>query len=217
MDKKFERQAVFMIEDVETLKVITDPLRLEILELLSQEPHTVKYVADRLGLSSSRLYYHFNLLESKNMISVVDTKTVNNIIEKYYWNTADDFEINNEILTFSNEVEVEDLHRLLAATLDATKEDFMRSLQAKRIHEKDHDQDENENPKEMIAFRLKRRVKEEVYWEYVKELKALVDEFQDLPEVEDSDPDAIVFNVAYFLYPSYYYEEENDDGQTNQK
>lgn len=222
MANKYERQAVYMIEDVETLKVITDPLRLEILELLSLEPHTVKYVADSLGLSSSRLYYHFNLLESKKMISVVDTKTVNNMIEKYYWNAADDYEINNEILTFSNEVDMEDLNRLVAATLDATRDDFIRSLQAKHSHgfkdDKQDDQDDETNSsKEMIAFRVKKRVKEEVYWEYIKKLKALIAEFQALPEVEASDPDAIVFNVAYFLYPSYYFENEENDGQTNQK
>ena len=218
MNKKVERQAIFMIEDVETLKVITDPLRLEILELLSQEPHTVKYVADSLGLTSSRLYYHFNLLESKNMISVVDTKTVNNIIEKYYWNTADDYEINNDILTFSNDLDVENLHQMLAATLDATKADFMRSLQALYMIEKNGDQEsEKKESKEMIAFRLKKRVKEEVYRDYIKRLKGLVEEFQALPEAEPSEPDAVMLNVAYFLYPSYYFENEENDGQTNQK
>lgn len=205
MTEKYTRQPIFMIEDLETLKVITDPLRLEILELLSLEPHTIKHIADRLGLSSSRLYYHFNLMESKGLISVVDTRTVNNIIEKYYWNTADDYEINNEILTFSSEVDSEDLTRLVGATLDATRNDFIRSLQAKQIN---RNKDEKKDSKEMVAFRVKKRVKEAVYWDYIKKLKVLMEEFQALPEVEASDPDAIVFNVAYFLYPSYYFEEE---------
>ncbi len=210
MTQKFERPPVFMIENVETLKVIIDPLRLQILDLLSLEPHTVKYVADRLGLSSSRLYYHFNLLESKGLISVVATKTINNIIEKYYWNTADDFEINSEILTFSSAVDAEDLTRLVGATLDATRDDFMRSLQARRGS---LDKGAKENPKETIAYRVKKRVKDETYREYIKKMKALLEEFQTLPEEEAANPEANVFTVAVFLYPSFYYEDETSNDQ----
>jgi DNA-binding transcriptional ArsR family regulator len=210
MTQKFDRSPVFMIEDVETLKVITDPLRLQILELLSLEPHTVKYVADRLGLSSSRLYYHFNLMESKGLISVVDTKTINNIIEKYYWNTADDFEINSEILTFSSEVGAEDLTRLVGATLDATRDDFMRSLQAKRSG---LGQKEEEDGRQAIAYRVKKRVKDETYQAYMQKMKALLEEFQSLPEEEATNPESTVLTVAMFLYPSFYYEDETPDDQ----
>jgi DNA-binding transcriptional ArsR family regulator len=210
MVEKYTRQPLFRIEDIETLKVITDPLRLQILELLSLEPRTVKYVADSLGLSSSRLYYHFNLMESKGLISVVDTRTVNNIIEKYYWNTADDYEINNEILTFSSEVDSEDLTRLVGATLEATRDDFMRSLHAKRSG---LGKSEEEESKEAIVYRVKKRVKEEAYQAYMQKMKALLEEFQSLPEEEVTEPDATVLTIAMFLYPSIYYEDERPNEQ----
>ena len=54
MDEQMEHQPLFVIKDLETLKVITDPLRFQILEILGEEPQTVKSVADKLGMTSNR-------------------------------------------------------------------------------------------------------------------------------------------------------------------
>ncbi len=212
MDMEFERQPIFMINDLETLKVLTDPLRIQILEILEPEPQTVKYVADSLGLSSSRLYYHFNLLESMGLIAVAFTKTVNNMIENYYWVTAEEIEINKDIMNYSSEMGAEDISRVVSATLDATRDDFVRSLQARRFN---LDHGAKPNPKKVVASRIKKRINDEAFEAYQKKMKELIDEFQALPEMDPSEPDANVYTVAYFLYPSYYYEQkdENEDGK----
>jgi DNA-binding transcriptional ArsR family regulator len=214
MEMEFEREPIFMINDLETLKVFTDPLRIQILELLEPEPQTVKFVADALGLSSSRLYYHFNLLESTGLIAVAFTRTVNNIIEKYYWVKAEEIEINKEIMNYSSEMGPEDISRLVSATLDATRDDFVRSLQARRFN---LNHGAKPNPKKVVSFRVKKRISDEAFEAYQEKMKELIEEFQDLPELEPSDPDANVYTVAYFLYPSYYYEQkdENEDGKQN--
>jgi predicted transcriptional regulator len=212
MEIEFERLPIFMVNDLETLKVLTDPLRIQILELLDPAPQTVKYVAESLGLASSRLYYHFNLLESTGLIAVAWTKTINNMIEKYYWVTAEDIEINKDIMNFSSEVGAEDISRLVSATLDATRDDFVRSLQARRFN---LDHGAKPNPKQVIAYRLKKRIKDKDFQAYQQKMKDLIEEFQELPEKDPSDQDANVFTVAYFLYPSYYFEQpgENEDGK----
>ncbi len=212
MDMEFERQPIFMINDLETLKVLTDPLRIQILEILEPEPQTVKYVADSLGLSSSRLYYHFNLLESMGLIAVAFTKTVNNMIENYYWVTAEEIEINKDIMNYSSEMGAEDISRVVSATLDATRDDFVRSLQARRFN---LDHGAKPNPKKVVASRIKKRINDEAFEAYQKKMKELIDEFQALPEMDPSESDANVYTVAYFLYPSYYYEQkdENEDGK----
>lgn len=210
METEFERIPIFMINDLETLKVFTDPLRIQILEILEPAPQTVKFVAESLGLSSSRLYYHFNLLESTGLIAVAWTRTVNNIIEKFYWVTAEEIEINRDIMNFSSDEGAEDIGRVVSATLDATRDDFVRSLQARRFN---LDHGAEPNPKEAIAFRVKKRIKDKTFQEYQLKVKELIQEFQALPEEDSSDPDANVFSVAYFLYPSFYYENasENED------
>ena len=212
MEMAFERVPIFMINDLVTLKVFTDPLRIQILELLEPAPQTVKYVAEALGLTSSRLYYHFNLLESTGLIAVAWTQTVNNMIEKYYWVTAEEIEINKEIMNFSSEVGAEDISRVVSATLDATRDDFIRSLQARRFN---LDHGAKPNPKQVIAFRVKKRISDKAFLDYQEKMKELIADFQALPEVDPMEPDANVHTVAYFLYPSYYYEQtgENEDGK----
>jgi DNA-binding transcriptional ArsR family regulator len=67
------------ITDPETLKVIADSLRLQILRQLKQ-PKTVKEVGLSLEISPTKLYYHFSQLEKHELIRVVDTRLVSGIV-----------------------------------------------------------------------------------------------------------------------------------------
>src|SRR3954452_11214244 len=54
-----------LISDVETLKAISDPLRLKILEVMDAqfgEPWSVKELASALDVPQTRLYHHVELL-----------------------------------------------------------------------------------------------------------------------------------------------------------
>lgn len=59
----FKPTPEMIITDLETLKVLADPLRLSIIEYLSR-PGTVKKIAEKLDKPPTKLYYHFNLLEN---------------------------------------------------------------------------------------------------------------------------------------------------------
>ncbi len=77
------------ISDLETLKVISDPLRVQILELIGMKCDagrltTVKQLAESLDLPPTKLYYHINLLEKHDLIRVAETQVVSGIIEKHY-------------------------------------------------------------------------------------------------------------------------------------
>jgi DNA-binding transcriptional ArsR family regulator len=215
MEDKYERPSVFLIDDLETLKVMTDPLRIQILELLDPAPQTVNYVAEKLGLASSRLYYHFNLLESIGLIEVAKTRTVNNIIEKYYWVTADDIEIDKNLMLYSSEDGSENIGRVVSATLDATRDDVLRTLQARRYN-LDHGAEKKD--KSMVAIRLKKRLDEATYNEFFSRFQKLIKEFESLEDVERDDTDMSVLSMTCLLYPSYYYEEEsqNKENQNDQ-
>jgi DNA-binding transcriptional ArsR family regulator len=73
-----------VIENLETLKVVADPLRLRILDAFGDKPHTVKQIAKVLSIPPNKLYYHVNMLEEHGLIRVVDTRIVSGIIEKLY-------------------------------------------------------------------------------------------------------------------------------------
>jgi len=210
MDEQFEHQPLFVIKDLETLKVIADPLRIQIIEILGEEPQTVKYVADKLGMTSNRLYYHFNMLESAGLIQVVRTQTINNIIEKYYWTTAKEIMVDQDVINANPGIVAEDITRMIIAALEATKEDIVRSLQALDITSSKED---GEKSNEISVYRVKKRLTKEDYEKIGKRFKELLEEFQNLPEANTSDPDARDYSVAYFLYPSSSYENDEKDDE----
>src|SRR5215204_4411779 len=81
----------FVVSDLETLKVVSDPLRIQLLELLVRGPRTVKQLASEMGTTSTKLYYHMSLLEERGIVRVISTRVVSGIIEKQYAITAYSF------------------------------------------------------------------------------------------------------------------------------
>ena len=79
------------ITDIEKLKVISDPLRISILTTLGTEKKNSKQLAKLLKINRTKIHYHLNILEENNFIEVVDTDSINGIIQKYYLPTAQAF------------------------------------------------------------------------------------------------------------------------------
>ena len=77
------------INSLETIKILSDPIRLEIMKYVGEknkrnELCTVKELAKLMGVSPTKLYYHIKQLEEKELLVVGDTRIVSGIIEKQY-------------------------------------------------------------------------------------------------------------------------------------
>jgi DNA-binding transcriptional ArsR family regulator len=112
------------ITSLETLKVLADPFRIQIIELLGG-PQTVKSVAQQLGVTPTKLYYHINMLEQHGLIRVVSTRVVSGILEKSYQNAAKSFEAGPS-LTAPNAT-LEDALGFITSVLDAGKLEMRRA------------------------------------------------------------------------------------------
>ena len=66
------------------VRALADPLRMRVLECLTEEVLTTKQVADRLRLPPTRLYHHVGVLEKAGLIQLVRTQRKRGTIEKYY-------------------------------------------------------------------------------------------------------------------------------------
>jgi DNA-binding transcriptional ArsR family regulator len=112
------------ITSLETLKILADPFRIQILESLAG-PQTVKTVAQQLGVTPTKLYYHINMLEQHGLIRVVSTRIVSGILEKSYQITANSFEASPS-LTAPNAT-LEDALGFMTSVLDAGKLEMRRA------------------------------------------------------------------------------------------
>jgi DNA-binding transcriptional ArsR family regulator len=205
MEENFDKKT-FVIKDMETLRVIADPLRPQILELLVHDAQTVKQVAEKLGLAPGKLYYHFSLLEKHGLIEVAETRQVANMIEKLYRATASEIDLEPSLLSFSTDQGKESIHTLLTSALDSTREDLQRSLQARA-----YNLERGAKPKPRKAF-VKRglsRIPDEVADEFSERLLALIDEFESLDKPMKTEGEALQsYALTLAFYPSYFYQDE---------
>ena len=208
MIEDFKPAHLHIIKDLETARSIADPLRLQIIEVLLSEPLTVKQIANKLGLAPSKLYYHVNTLEKHDLIQVVDTTIHGNIIEKHYWVTAYDYHVDKELYNF-NVTESEGKENIISmtlSTLDITREDFIRSIEA-RAFNLEHGAEPH--PRNVINFREVARIPEGKIEEFQERLHALHKEFSEMDDSQSVEGHPWALTV--FLYPTFYYEQSDSD------
>jgi DNA-binding transcriptional ArsR family regulator len=205
MEENFGKK-IFVIKDLETLRVIADPLRPQILELLVHDAHTVKQVAEKLGLAPGKLYYHFSLLEKHGLIEVAETRQVANMIEKLYRATASEIDLEPSLLSFSTDQGKESIHTLLTSALDSTREDLQRSLQARAYN---LERGAKPRPRKAFVKRGLSRIPDELADEFSERLLALIDEFESLDDPPRAEGEALQsYALTVAFYPSYFYQEE---------
>ncbi len=175
----FQPMERIVIDDLKTLQIVADPLRSQILELFGEKPLTVKQVANRLGLAPNKLYYHVNLLEEHELLRVVETRTVGNMIERLYRTVADRFEIKADLLSFTTAGEQGEAEQLAVSPLDATREDLLRSMEARRLRRLQGDE---LKPRQAIINRCLSRLSDARAADFQRRLCALVEEFAQADE-----------------------------------
>ncbi len=75
---------VYYLETVEQLRAIADPLRLRIVDALSQRALTATMLGETLGLPANKAHYHARELEKAGLARIVETREKGGILEKYY-------------------------------------------------------------------------------------------------------------------------------------
>ncbi|MDO4719841.1 MAG: helix-turn-helix domain-containing protein [Peptostreptococcaceae bacterium] len=76
------------INDLERLKALADPLRVNLLTALGTTKKNSQQLAKALKINRTKIHYHLNILEEMGFIEVVDTDLINGIMQKYYLPTA---------------------------------------------------------------------------------------------------------------------------------
>lgn len=119
-----------VINDVELLKIMLDPRRMQILRFAQDEPITVKQMAEIMDEKPSRLYYHVKKLEEAGLLELVETKQQGNLIEKYYLANQEkrSYTLGKELSQEHSSLIVQELLRITHQGIDVI-EDGMRKGQ----------------------------------------------------------------------------------------
>jgi DNA-binding transcriptional ArsR family regulator len=179
------------IADVETIKALSDPLRLRILEVMTSRPDetfTVKRLARDLDVGATKLYHHINLLAERELIRPAGTRVVSGIIETSYRIGQLTISLDRSLLGADSP----ELHDVLTTVFESARDDIERGLRSGAI---DPSADAEAHRKLTLAKGIARVPKDRIA-ELQARLKTLFDEFESDPET-DGDPYGLLFS----LYP----------------
>ena len=131
-----EPAEVLVISDLAVLRVLSDSLRLRVLEAFGRTrgvPRSVKEVAREIGQSPTKLYYHVNLMEEHGLLLVAESRLVSGILEKKYLPAAKQFSVDRTLLRTADGDSSESLDvlaRTVETVLRSTADDFKRAAAA---------------------------------------------------------------------------------------
>src|ERR671930_374802 len=63
-------KVVYIVDDVKIAKILVDPMRRAILDLLRQKPMTQAGLANELGLTAASLNHHMKILRSNKLVTI---------------------------------------------------------------------------------------------------------------------------------------------------
>jgi DNA-binding transcriptional ArsR family regulator len=194
---------VFVIRDLETLKAVSDPLRLRLVGLLQGEARTVKQLAKELGVAPTRLYYHINQLEELGLVRVAETNLVGGIIEKQYQAAVARITVDRGLLTPGAGPVDGALETMLSAILDGVREAVRGSVRAGLIDLK------QETPEErgLLLGRKWLRLSPEDAASLYERLIGLLSEYA--ARSSDVNENLLPYEIVVGLYPVTNPPEEN--------
>jgi DNA-binding transcriptional ArsR family regulator len=200
----------FIIRDLETLKVVADSLRMQILDLLREKPLTVKQLAADLDITPTKLYYHINLMEKHGLIRVVDTRLVSGILEKRYQAAARFYRFDHHLLMPTSNTGEAGLDMMLSTVMDDVKADIKKSIREDVIEIERDENADRPNPRNLLISRIVSRLNHEQAVEFYERLDELVKEFAEL-RIKPENAREQVYTMLVALYPSTRAEHHDDE------
>lgn len=189
-----EPETALVVDELEALKILSHPLRLEIMDLMTDEPRTVKQIASALDISPNKLYYHVNVLEKHGFIKLVDVRVVSGILEKHYRVSAYEITVKDGLLKRAEPGGEEGITTLVESVLDRAKQDITAALRVRALS------DQELGRSQMILLTKQVSMTKERALEFSNQLKDLAAEFeQGVEEIEQGGVQK--YTLTTLLYP----------------
>lgn len=183
------------VTDLDTLRLLADPLRLSILGAFSsgsrRRSMSVKEIAEKLDEGQTKLYRHVKKLEEAGLLQVAETRVVSGIIEKRYLPAQKRLLIESDLLT--QQPEPDEYADTMVALMDAARDRLRTEIRAGRVVIKKPD----EGPDTSLQIGS---VKVNMTVERYAKLRAAVTELLDNIGPSDEGPDAVPVYLQALLY-----------------
>lgn len=87
----------YKIKDVAQIRLLADPLKLQLLQAFAEKARTTKDVASDLGESVTKLYRHVDALHDAGLLEIAEEKQKRGTIERTFRAIAERFEADHAL------------------------------------------------------------------------------------------------------------------------
>lgn len=191
----FEPAAQRLISDVETMRALSDPLRLRILEAMlhdSQGPWSAKDLAEALEVPQTRLYHHIEQLVAHDLIRPAERRIVGRVVETRYRIVARSMQLDRSLFSTLSEEGRAGFQTSIAAIFDMTRDELAAAFRLGLI---DSSAEPAAEPRVLVT-RGTFSLTPERAAELRTRLIALLAEFE-----ADASPDGQASSLLIALYP----------------
>lgn len=127
---------ILVLRELDEIKAISHPYRLEILESFAEEQLCAKQLSELLGEPHAKINYHIKALLNAGILELVEEKVKSGIIEKYYLPVAKMIIIDKSIMNVNNENVIQTLNQASISLFEKITEDFYRAAENNEVHTK---------------------------------------------------------------------------------
>ncbi|MEC0244945.1 helix-turn-helix domain-containing protein [Paenibacillus chitinolyticus] len=203
-----KQNGVMVLTNLEQLKSLSDPLRIEILCLLVEEARSGQQLSQQMGESRSKIHYHLQDLEKNGLIRLVEENRKGNMTQKLYRAVAKSYIPSTELLSFHNEYG-ESRRLMTLSTLDRAKSRALAAPESAFLTDS-----EDHRKWHRIASQTEVNIPKEKFKKWVAKYHDLIQELNRMAEEEVSEEEMETFylmTVAFQIDEPYFKGEKEDE------
>lgn len=181
---------VLVLRDLEQIKAISHPYRIEILESFEDSSATAKQIADKMGEPHAKVNYHIKTLLKVGILELIEEKVKLGIVEKYYLPAARTFVIDRNIMNASEKTVLDSINQASLSIFENISKDFYKAVEIA---------DEKEHPKKILHYNDYYLTLDEVI-EFQEKVKAVMQDY--LKDKKDKTrPDTKKYSISSLMIP----------------
>jgi transposase-like protein len=174
---------VFKISDLDQIRLLSDPFKLQLVQAFAEGAKTTKQVAKELGESVTKLYRHVDALQDAGLLVVASEQKKRGTVERTFRAVAERFEADHALFADDGDGQGTDAARDM---LRAAEDEIVQAIA-------------NADPsdeQEAIMMRVRFKASPERIAELGNTLKAWIDSTQDEETAEDQEEVAAL--IAFY-------------------
>lgn len=183
---------IIVLRELDEIKAISHPYRVEILESFGQDPLSAKQLSELLGEPHAKINYHIKILLAAGILELVEERVKSGIIEKYYLPKAKMVVIDKSIWNSPmSDSLAKSINQASLSLFERISEDYYRAAENNEISSK--------HIKHYSEYYLTEEQAKEVM-DYIEEK---VDEYLKQVDVDDKEREgARPYNLTFMAVPN---------------